>query len=308
MASAPITEPQDVWDSSVRNEYLSGGLRYGMAKAEGMWELAWGPGLSESPSVGIDTPLLVMPGFLGPEGQFQGLLEHLTTDGANGGRPYYVRDGQIFEDPKCTRPAQPDSEARVFRVVLHDIQDGPEKGADQLALAQPAVAAFTGRHQLDLLAHSQGGIAARLHADRGHSVRKLMMVGTPNQGSRAAHLTMVALKNGVSWASSMAGVGPQALPALEWLSPGNSKLNALNSRLERQKAHTESMVVVGSDGFLSPIGPNLMGPGDGLIPTQALAVGDLEVRMVSGAGSKCHYTMMNDPEIFAEMVAFYGWS
>ncbi len=307
-STAPSPEPQDVWDRTVRNEYLLGGLRYGRAKAEGLLQQTMGTGLSESPAVDIHTPLLVMPGFIGPEGQFQPLLDHLTADGANGGRPYFVQDGQVFEDYDCTRPAQPNPEARVFRIVLHDIQDGPEEGADQLEQAKPAVRAFCRRPDLDVAAHSQGGLAARVYAERGHSAGKLMMVGTPNQGSRAAELSNIALKNDIFWASSMAGLGPAAAPALEWMTPGNPKLSQLNDNIQNQIAHFSEMLIVGNDGFVSPVAAGRTGPGDGLISAQALTVGDVEVKMVGGAGSKCHYTMMNDPDIFAEMVDYFGWT
>ena len=128
------------------------------------------------------------------------------------------------------------------------------------------------------------------------------MVGTPNQGSRAAELTNLALKNGVTWATTLAGVGPAAASALEWMTPGNPKLESLNASLDVQKAHIADMRIVGNDGFVTSTSV-----GDGLIPVEALSVGDLEVRVVKGDGAKCHYTMMNDPEVFQEMVDYFGW-
>jgi pimeloyl-ACP methyl ester carboxylesterase len=69
----------------------------------------------------------------------------------------------------------------------------------------------TGASQLNLVAHSMGGLASRLYAwDNPGRVRTVMMIGTPNGGSRLADI-LCGNRNIPWWAG---GLGS---PSLDWL-------------------------------------------------------------------------------------------
>lgn len=301
--------PEDAWDYTTAREFLSGGLGYGFLKAVGT-SMEWWQGMDEVPRVQLQEPVLFVQGFVAPPGQFSTALKHLTSDGLNGGAPVYIKDGQFFSDTWCKNKMEPGPESKVFRLI-HDPLASPEVIADKMELATVAIEKVSGDCRPDVVAHSLGGLGARIYTDRGNKVGKLAMVGTPNQGSRAALLTKAALVNGISWATSLAHVNAAAIPALEWMVPtgnGNQHLQSLNSRWESQQAQTEGAVIIGANAFDSPSPTLESEPGDGLIEASSLQVGDCPTLILSGDESrKGHYTMAADPEIFQAYSDFFGW-
>lgn len=314
LESAPLSSepktPVDVWNNDTATEYVNGGVRYGTIKTIGQVQ-EWWYGNKELPQVEIHKPVLFVQGFVAPPGQFATVLEHLTADGKNGGAPVYVQDGKFFSDSDCSKIVEPPADSKVFRLI-HDPLASPEVIADKMVLAKEAMQSLTSEEKPDVVAHSLGGLGARIFADRGNRIGKLAMVGSPNQGSRAAMLTKAALVNGIGWATSLAHVTPAAIPALEWMTPvvsGNEKLEALNNRWENQEKHLDDAIIFGVTGFQSPSSVSEMEPGDGLIESSSLSVGDLKVQTFEvDSCRKGHYTMVNDPEIFNGYSEFLGWT
>ncbi len=309
VSSEPKT-PVDVWNHGTATEYINGGVRYGTIKTIGQVQEWWYDN-KELPQVDIHKPVLFVQGFVAPPGQFATVLNHLTADGRNGGAPVYIQDGKFFSDPDCSQAVDPSADSKVFRLI-HDPLASPEIIADKMLLAREAMQSLTGEKAPDVIAHSLGGLGARIFADRGNRLGKLAMVGSPNQGSRAAMLAKAALVNGISWATSLAHVTPAALPALEWMTPvisGNEKLESLNNRWKNQQEQLEDAIIFGVTGFQSPSSVTDMEPGDGLIESSSLGVGDLKVRTFEvDSCRKGHYTMVNDPEIFRGYSDFLGWT
>lgn len=299
---------EDVWNPRVAGEFLTGGLFYtGLKSIAKVSERIYGT--KNFRKVSMEKPVLLVQGYGVEPGQFLMTMEHLTQDGQNGGAPVYVKDGAFFSNPECTEPSEPTSDAKVFRLI-HDAYTPPEQVADKMELATSAIAKLTGEDRPDVMAHSMGGISARIFADRGHKIGKLALLGTPNQGSRAALLTKSALVNGVGWAMSLAGAGPAALPSLEWMVPtmnGNEKLESLNERTMEQKAGTEGMIVIGVDGFMSPSSVKATEPGDGLIGASCFKLDNVDLKLLSGGTRKVHSQMITDPDVFQEYSDFFGW-
>lgn len=296
------------WGPVESMEFSVAGSKYGVDKAVGL-ALDAGKGLSTEPVYNLEKPLLLVHGFLGHGRQFGSLAEHLTRDGHNGGQAIYVKKGELFRDPECTQAAQACAEHRVFYMV-HEREASPEVIADDIKLASEAMAASGHSDGFDVAAHSLGGVGARIFCDRGNKVGKLAMVGTPNKGSRAARLTEAALKNDISWATTLAGVSAAALPALSWMTPvvnGNEKLEQLNNRWSLQEQNTQGAIVIGAKDFKTPHPVETWGEGDGLIDAGSLGVGDVKVKMLGGTGRLSHYTMMNDPDVYKSLASFFGW-
>ncbi len=81
--------------------------------------------------------------------------------------------------------------------------------ADQLAAKITAVVAATGARQVVVIAHSMGGLVARAYLRRYGSaaVRRLVMIGTPNEGSMHAWLmfgqSLTQLRPGNAWLAEL---------------------------------------------------------------------------------------------------------
>lgn len=309
--SSEPTQPksrEDEWSSDVRSEFISGGLNYFYTKSLARVE-QWWSGLKSSPKVQLDRPVIFVSGFLAPSHQFDTTLEHLVSEGLNGGAVVYVKDGQFYSDEKATQLLEPPPEAKVFKLVTGR-DDTPVQIADSLEAADLAIKSRFGPDSLDVIAHSLGGLGARLFCDRGNKAGRVCLVGTPNQGSRAAMLTKAAVKNDIGWAAAMAHVGPASVAALEWMVPtvnGNPKLAELNARWEEQVKSAEDMMIIAASGIDSPHSFESSGPGDGLIELESTAAGDIPRLDLDGDGRKNHFTQVNDPEVFDEFRKFFGW-
>ncbi len=299
---------EDEWSDEVRSEFVSGGLSYFYTKSLARLE-QWWSGLKSSPTVLLQKPVIFVSGFQAPRAQFDTILGHLTSNGFNGGAPVFIKDGSFYSDEEATLPISPPSEAKVFKLVTGSV-DTPVQIAEALESADAALEQHYGCESVDIVAHSLGGLGARLFCDRGNRAGRLCLVGTPNQGSRAALLTKAALKNDIGWAATMAHVGPASVAALEWMVPvanGNPKLDDLNGRWRTQVENTEGMLIIASSGLQSPHSYDVDGPGDGLIELESTAVGEVKRHVLEGQGRKNHFTQVNDPEVFDRMREFFGW-
>lgn len=75
----------------------------------------------------------------------------------------------------------------LHHVWLAPVLAAPERNADRLTRAIAKVRERTGAPTVDLVAHSLGGILARLvlHGPAGGSLGRVITLGTPHQGTRA---------------------------------------------------------------------------------------------------------------------------
>lgn len=297
-------------------EFAVGGARYLCSKLSTLTAVAVQSGLEGEDSVRLSRPLLGVVGFMGRMGDTAHLMEHLSEDGQNGGHTYYLKDGKIYRDLKF-QDAMPadwtDSQARVFQLVPRDRSQSPEVTAEQLGSALQQIQAVTGQPKVDVAAHSLGGLGARIYTTRGGGgIGRLMMVGTPNLGLRAATLAEWAVNEGIGWAMKLGNLGPQALPALQWLratADGNPNLETLNSQWPQHRVRLEDVKVVGSGGRLTATSNESgWGDGDGLVNTGSLALPNTDLTILPGTWSQGHISLMNDRQVFREMRDFFKWT
>ncbi len=243
------------------------------------------------------------------------LREHLTEEGRNGGATYYLKGNQAFHDAELKYPlpaAWKDEDARVFQIVPEHRQQSPEITARQMGEAISTIQRVVGQEKVDVLAHSMAGIASRIYLSQGgQGIGKLLMAGTPNQGTRSATMARLALRWGTELSQRIGGFGPQAAPALDWLyavQDGNQRLAELNGNWAEDQKGLEAAKVVGSTGRLTPAAcPQDWARGDGLIDDAAIAVGDTPVTILPGNWTQGHTGLMNDRQAFREMRDFFGW-
>lgn len=297
-------------------EFAVGGARYLCSKLSTLAAVVAQDGLHGEDSVQLSRPLLGVVGFMGRMGDTADLMEHLSEDGQNGGHTYYLKNGRIYRDAQF-QEAMPadwtDPQARVFQLVPRDRSQSPEVTAEQLGPALQQIQAVTGQPKVDVAAHSLGGLGARIFTTRGgQGIGRLMMVGTPNLGLRAATLAEWAVTEGIGWAMMLGNLGPGALPALHWLratADGNPSLENLNAQWPQHKSSLEDVKVVGSGGRVTATSDAAgQGDGDGLVDTASLALPETKLTVLPGTWSQGHISLMNDRQVFREMRDFFQWT
>ncbi len=302
-------------DLGKKYEFAWGGLRYLGSKVSTLAGVALLGGLEGEDSVELSRPLLGVVGFMGRMTDTAHLMQHLSQDGHNGGQVYYLKGGRVYRDPKFQETMPPDwtdPRARVFQLVPQDRSQSPEVTAEQIGPALQKIRTITGQPKADVAAHSLGGLGARIYTTRGgQGIGRLMMVGTPNNGLRAATLAEWVVGQQIGWAMKLGNLGPAAMPALQWLkatADGNPQLEALNSQWSSAKGNLEDVKVVGSGGRLTATSdPSGWGDGDGLVNSASLALPDTQTTILPGRWTQGHISLMNDRQVFREMRDFFEW-
>ncbi|MBS2037693.1 hypothetical protein JST97_22100 [bacterium] len=302
-------------DLGPKYEFAWGGARYLCSKVSTLAGVAAQRGLHGEDSVCLDRPLLGVVGFMGRMSDTARLMEHLSENGQNGGQVYYLKGDLVYRDSEFQEAMPPgwtDPQARVFQLVPRERSQSPEVTAEQIGPALQKIQSITGQPKADLAAHSLGGLGARIYATRGgQGIGRLMMVGTPNLGLRAATLAEWVVNEQISWAMKLANVGPAALPALQWLratADGNDKLEQLNRQWPQAKQNLEAVRIVGSGGRLTATSDLTgWGDGDGLVNSASLALPDTETKILPGTWTQGHISLMNDRQVFHEMRDFFQW-
>lgn len=304
--------------------FMVGPVAHGVGKALKSLKLV--PGASEplppdnplgtQPASKLEVPLLLVHGWHTKIEFFHSLTDKLTEGGSNGGATGYLRNGQLFADPECTRPLdQPSPEMKVFLSVFTCSRKSPAATAPELQANIDAVRKLTGRPAVDIMGYSLGGLATQAHLDRSedHGIRRFMMLGTPNQGAGLAGLSARALENerkgfDLRWLLDTKDIQPDDHDALEWLRPTSPLREDLHSRWEEQKAKVEAVLHVGAKSVLTP--SRVLWPvgGDGTVSASSLELPGLEVRYVEPHGDYGqHKNLLANPDTYANMRQFFGW-
>jgi len=277
--------------------------------------------LKDLPAAKIERPVVLVPGWQTPEDRFDHLADKLTSNGQNGGRVYYVRDGEFFADLECSErilTAEAKSDGKVFVAVFPSVNTPPDLSAPELAKDLKAIAALTGSPKADVVGYSMGGLATRLYLDQGgEQVGKFMMLGTPNHGSSLARTSLGLLDLNswgfdTKWLLSRKPITEQDRNALGWLrpvtgGPSNPQLADLNSRWEGQKGRTEAVRLVGSHSrptlgrYFIPV------LGDGTVPGNSLQIGDEKPHFLKDSHHRNHGLLFSNPQTYLEMRDFFSW-
>lgn len=163
-----------------------------MAAAVGGWVNTVNTAWSRQQALGaVKKPVIIVAGTLQPAATYDRLADRLRAEGY---------DVHIFELPNLGRGD----------IAL---------SADQLATFADKVRLDSGADQVDIVAHSQGGLVARQYVkfDGGADhVRNLISLGSPNHGTIAA------------WAATLIGADKDGFVAGAQMSPGSDFLARLN--------------------------------------------------------------------------------
>jgi pimeloyl-ACP methyl ester carboxylesterase len=294
------------------SQIVAAGQMYRMGAAQAQAWMARHPALQDVPHVRMERPYVMVPGWTTKPEKFDALVTRLTEGGRNGGRPYYVRDGRFFADKALTQPVQTvPPQARVFVQVFHDTLQPPTETAPQLERSVASIQKATGSDKVDVEGYSQGGLATRVYLDRGgRGVGKVLLLGTPNHGTRFSELSKRIIQRDIAWAMNMARLTVADLPDMEWLAAGaNPQLADLNSRWEQQRSRAEGLKILGSAELPTPSrGLMPLRQGDGLVEARSLGMPRVEVEVLKGKPTLQHGALPSDSDVYRERAEFFGWT
>ncbi|MGE0494627.1 MAG: lipase family alpha/beta hydrolase [Vulcanimicrobiota bacterium] len=272
----------------------------------------------EGPAVRLERPFMLVPGFKTARDRCENLVEHLTADGQNGGRPYYLFEGGCYLDPECTQKLEAIPEdAKVFVTFFDQWNSPPDQSHPQVDRHLNQISDALDTDKVDVMGYSMGGLASRAYLDQGGKrIGKLLQVGTPNHGAGIARVarTAVALHDegrSVNFLLNLKALHSSDAPALDWLMPDaageNPRLDDLNSRWPQQKAAVEDFAIVGAAhgrGLTELLYPT---SGDGLVEESSLHLEGVEVKLVASPDLSNHSYLLTNPEVFQHAVDFFGW-
>jgi len=275
--------------------------------------------LSDLPGSQIDRPIILVPGWQTPQDRFDHLAQKLTGQGANGGKVYFVKNGEFFADLDCTqRMLTRSADAKVFVAVFPHNNTPPNETASELARSFKAIQELTGSPKVDVTGYSMGGLATRLYLDQGgDAIGKFLMLGSPNQGSSLARSALGLLdlqEKGydVAWLLSRKPLSESDRAALGWLRPvdggsHNPQLSDLNSRWDQQKSRLEMVRILGSHSRPTLGRYFLPALGDGTVASHSLAIGQQEPVYLKNSHYRNHGLLFSNPDTYLEMRSYFGW-
>ena len=148
-------------------------------------------------------------------------------------------------------------DGNVFRMNYSTTGNTIEQNAKELKWATEIASRLTGQQQVDLVAHSKGGLDARkLLEDPEEKIGKLINIGTPNKGSllEVPNVLSGGLIGTCILGLEENGGSEQLLP--EWINPTLQALNKNRQKQERAaqifSIATEHDGVVALDSALLP--------------------------------------------------------
>lgn len=310
-------KPASFWtDLKASGQFAVNGLLYKNAGKKAENSNAVHPPLLDAPKVTLEDPLVIVPGWTTVPDKFDHLVGHLTADGANGGRPVYLKDGQAFGDKACLEPTEIQNSDRVFVTVFETTVDSPDVSSAQLEKAVATVKA-SGLEKIDVLGYSMGGLSVRKMLDDGRvTLDQVALLGTANQGTRFGALAGYIVRRDINWAMSLGGINGAHLPAMDWLKTldpqdpaSNPKLHALNENLDRQLSKASEFLSIGSKD-MPTAGETLFGRvgGDGLVPASSISLPGVPTKLLEGKGNKHHGNLPHDADVFDTLTEYYDWT
>ncbi|MEW6282529.1 MAG: alpha/beta fold hydrolase, partial [Candidatus Eremiobacterota bacterium] len=194
----------------------------------------------ENPPV-LQRPVLFVHGYNGAAGNWSNFVDWFSRDDIN-------RNGGVVKGDGT--PADP--QGKVFSMAYSRPFNSVASNAEELRRAVDEICRATGAAEIDLVAHSKGGLDSRFYIDQGNEkVKHLVMIGTPNHGSILADLELTFRELGLP--ISPRTDDPEVRQALRDLTVdkvdghavNNPTVHGLNERLPQQKERAEILNIDG---------------------------------------------------------------
>lgn len=304
-----------ITDAIAVSQFVGSGILYKDAAEAAAEQQKSVPPLSDAPTVKLEDPFLILPGWTTLPEKFDNMVGHLLKNPENGTRAVYIQEGRPYADKDCTQATDITESDKIFICVYDDVLSPPDKTAPQVAKALAAIKAKQGE-DVDVLGYSMGGVAVRKMLDQDmQKVDQLAFLGTAHNGSRFAALANYVIHRDINFAMNLAGINAAHLPAMQWMMPVDPKnpeaspnLSALNSNWQHQLENCNEAVSIGSDGFSTITrGWGKSEGGDGLVHASSTQSENLPGIVLHGRGSKQHGNLPSDTDAFNALADFYGW-
>lgn len=224
----------------------------------------------------LPRPVLLIHG-LGQGGSYWfNLRNYLTSNAANRPGP----DFQAKKEAEFVQEVRKDPGARVFSITLSDSMGSYRDLAPELTRCLEILRRETGSAEVDIVAHSMGGLVTREHLDGPEDgVNKFIMLATPNHGSLQADLALAADRLRI-----YRHYGDGATKVLQDISiddrflgkENNPYLNGLNERWPQQKAKVDPVIITGAGIPTPDWNLGLFSTGDGLVTARSAWMPDTE--------------------------------
>lgn len=244
-------------------------------------------------------PVLFVHGYNGAAENWQTFKDWLTRDDIN-------KAGGLVKGDGTSRP---DPTGKVFQMQFARPYNSCSTNARELEVAVDAICRATGASEIDIVAHSKGGLDSRLYVDKGdEKVNHLVMIGTPNRGTIMADMELRFREMGMPIFPNFQD--PEVSQALRDLSVdrvnshdqvNNPTVRDLNANLDRQKSRVEMMTVDGNGVPTLSDRSILTFRGDGVIPRHSVELPGVER---SHKWWVNHTQVKNNPDVLRKTVAF----
>ncbi|MBT9582039.1 alpha/beta fold hydrolase [bacterium] len=208
----------------------------------------------------LNRPVLLVHGFNGDPGNWLNMRTWLTRSGEN-------KDGGVIQ-----ANANIDPQGKVFTMQFARPFNPVSNNSAELRQAINNITAATGSSEIDVVAHSMGGLDTRLYLDQGdEKVDKLVMIATPNHGSVLADIELTFRELGIPiMPSTDDPLVRQALTdCSEERGDNNPLLAQLNKNWARQKSRAEIFVITGNGRPTLANRFTLTLRGDGVVPQKS---------------------------------------
>lgn len=311
------SQPSGNWWSDLvcASEFLYRGLSYRRLGRKIQENFQFNGPLQNSQVPKLQDPLLIVPGWNVTPKKFAILVDKLTSEGANGGRAVFLKDGQAFSDADCQNSTQIVPQDRVFVSVFDSVVDSPSVSAPQLAEAVRNLQSH-GFEKVDALAYSLGGLSLRkMLNDTDLKLDQVAFLGTAHQGTRYATLADYIIKRDIGWALSLANLNGSHLGCMEWLktwspndSQSNPQLDQLNRSLPKQLSGAKEFLSIAGSGLKTmSYSFGKTEDGDGLVPLRATQLEGVEHCQLTGGQRKHHGCLPADRDVLETLSDFYHW-
>lgn len=192
--------------------------------------------LPSEPAPKLEKPVLLVHGYNSGPSTWENMKTWLVTQNPDGG-VVKANTGNI------------DPNGKVFAMEFSRPYNPLSNNASELRQAIDRITAATGAKEIDVVAHSMGGLDTRLYLDQGNEkVDKLVMIGTPNHGSVLADIEMTFRNLGLPLLPPTDdALVRQALTDLsEVRGDNNPTLAQLNKNWDRQRSRANMLIITGN--------------------------------------------------------------
>ena len=219
----------------------------------------------------LERPVLLVHGFNSGPDCWQNMRTWLTRGGDN-------KDGGVVQ---ADTPIDP--QGKVFSMQFARPYNPVSSNAAELRQAIDHITAATGSKEVDVVAHSMGGLDTRLYLDQGdEKVDKFVMIATPNRGSVLADIELTFRELGVPFLPPTDDpLVRQALTDCSEVRGDNNPLVAqLNKSWDRQKSRANILLITGNGRPTLANRFTLTLRGDGVVPQKSVKLDGVPSRNI----------------------------